>query len=155
MKIIVMSDSHRDRGAPAQVMAANPDAQVFIHLGDGSSDFDPPLPPAALFRLRGNCDMPGEAERIELNLEGVRLIALHGHKQGVKFGLSALSALAAKEGFALALYGHTHIPNIEWRDGVTLVCPGALCADTPTYAEIELNDGKIDAQIVTLERRGV
>ena len=147
MKFIVMSDSHGMREPIKKIFDDNPDAEGFFHLGDGWGDYIQLDPGYARFFLavRGNCDwgctMPSMRE---LTLDGVKIVAVHGHEQGAKNGLSGLHRLGLEKGAQLVMYGHVHkIALNRYDDGVTLLCPGALC-NGATYAEVEIDgDGEL------------
>ena len=95
--------------------------------------------------MRGNCDgpFPDVPERVTVNLEGVRLLAVHGHRNGVRQGLLPLHYLAQELGARLVCFGHTHCPTLVEEDGVTFLNPGACSGMHPTYAVAELSDGHI------------
>lgn len=100
-----------------------------FHLGDYDSDarwlekrLDMPL-----FSVAGNCDMFSKQPRMARAAYGKhRLVAVHGHLQGVKYGYDRLSYYAEEEGATVALFGHTHRPCAEYVGGVLLFNPGAL-----------------------------
>lgn len=119
-----------------------------IHLGDHATDADAlsrlfPLLP--MISVTGNCDFTDRSRETRIvELGGVRLFMTHGHRYGVKQDLLRLT-LAAREAEAqVALFGHTHQPLVEQRDGLWLVNPGA-CGPTlrPTCA------------IITIDRQGL
>ena len=65
---------------------------------------------------------------------------------GVKYDLDTISDAAAARGAQVALFGHTHIPVAERRNGVFLFNPGSCgrCYTGPnTYGLLTLEDGKI------------
>ncbi len=144
MKLLILSDSH---GLAERVCAIarreRPD--LVLHLGDGSRDTLELGFPPALLQVRGNCDgpFPDVPERITTNLEGVKLLAVHGHRNGVRQGLLSLRLLAQELGATLVCFGHTHSPTLVTEDGVTFLNPGACSSPKPTYAVVELADGKI------------
>jgi len=50
------------------------------------------------------------------------------------------------------LYGHTHIQREEYRDGVYMICPGALdnYAEKPGYAIIDITEKGIVPNLLRL-----
>ena len=98
-----------------------------------------------ILAVRGNCD--GDIDQVVLNFpiwadyallsEGDRLIfATHGHL----FHLDKLPPLHAGD---ILLHGHTHVPALETRDGITYLNPGSLSIpkeDTP-HSYMTLEDG--------------
>lgn len=147
MRIVVMSDSHGDAAAVRQVLRENPGADGFIHLGDGYRDwvFEHPAEHQFLMGVCGNCDWTCDAPRqICMEFDGVRVLAVHGHHQNVKNGLSLLRQTAREQQAALTLYGHTHRPDTDYTGGLWLVNPGSLGdAHDPSYCVVELKAGKI------------
>ena len=71
------------------------------------------------------------------------LVAVHGHRNGVRQGLLPLHYLAQELGARLVCFGHTHCPTLVEEDGVTFLNPGACSGMHPTYAVAELSDGHI------------
>ena len=147
MRVVVMSDSHGDPLAVQQVLRQNPTADGFIHLGDGYRDwaFEQVAPPTFLCGVCGNNDWSSAVpERLCLELEGVRTLAVHGHTCGVKGGLGRLKQLAQQTDAQLVLFGHTHRPLTDYTDGMWLVNPGSL-GDyrNPTYCIVEIKSGKV------------
>ena len=145
MKVLVLSDSHgRPDALRRAIEAENPQALLF--LGDGLSDAEKmreeyPLLP--IFTVPGNCDWGSldEPERL-IELDGVRILMLHGHTRGVKYnGMNAY--YAAKEmGAQVLLYGHTHRPMVDY-DGTTYsMNPGSI-RYTGTYGVLLLENGKV------------
>jgi uncharacterized protein len=130
----VLSDSHdnldRVRAAVAFFNAAGCD--LVVHAGD----FVAPFAAEELRNLRapvkavfGNCD--GERAGLAKVFAGLGEIAaapLKFEHAGRRFGLchmdSAVDGLAAAEAFDVVIFGHTHRPLVERRDGILLVNPG-------------------------------
>lgn len=148
MRYLVLSDTHGFSGRLGTLLmkaeAEGPYDGVF-HLGDGFRDmeeFASMLPP--LFRVAGNGDFFCGEPLFMHDVCGARLLLTHGHLQHVKAGLDALYALAAGQGARAALYGHTHVQKMEWRNGILLLNPGAACAGC--YAVLTVNRlGAVDA----------
>lgn len=150
MRIGVVSDSHGAvgrLGALLMAMEAGGPLDAVIHLGDGYHDLDEyreHLP--AVYQVAGNCDwmQPGTEEL--LFLSGARILITHGHRYRVRSGADALLAQAIQDQAQAALYGHTHSPRCEWRNGILLLNPGA--AQDGRYAVLTINRlGAVDAQL--------
>ncbi len=147
MKIAVLSDSHNSiKFAPFLEIAKNYDA--IIHCGDGSRDRGDleSLFEKKFYGVKGNCDFSG-TEELFFELSGKKILVTHGHLYGVKTDLSRLRYKAEQLNADLVLYGHSHIPSIDFYDGRIFVNPGSLTMPNreykPTYCEIVINDGKI------------
>ena len=131
MRILVVSDIHGHASALRSALLQQPQAETVIFLGDGVTDWE--RESAALLgrrtlAVRGNCDWsaPGYPDQGLDEIAGVRVFYTHGHRYGVKSGTECLVRVAAEQGAAVVLYGHTHRAVAEYRDGVHLLCPGAL-----------------------------
>ena len=65
------------------------------------------------------------------------MLAVHGHRFDVKWGLDQLSYYAEERGAKVVLYGHTHIAAAEFVGPVLMVNPGALMRGQ--YAELVID----------------
>ncbi len=154
-RVLVCSDSHgNERALLAAAEAERPD--LLLHLGDGERDLDAlrgAYPDLEIRGVRGNCDWGSAAPLLRLTeVEGVRVFMTHGHEYGVKWdaGLLRLRYAALERGARLTLYGHTHSQRLEREDGMILLNPGAL--DCGSYAIVTVEDGKVEAELRSLER---
>lgn len=150
MRVLVVSDSHGYTGRLGNIlMAAEADGRpdAVIHLGDGYHDlaeFSGELPP--VYQVAGNCDLGHTDTQDVISLGGARLLLTHGHPFHVKLGLSQLTARAAEEKAFAALFGHTHRPFLETRNGILLLNPGA--AMDGHYAILTVSRlGAVEAQL--------
>ena len=76
----------------------------------------------------------------------------HGHLYNVKHEpvLESLASAARAEGAGLVLYGHTHTANLQQKDGITFLNPGALVfTSEPSYAVLTAEKGNFTAEIRT------
>ena len=151
MKLCVFSDSHgiSDNMLHA-VYVEEPDAVIF--LGDGERDLKPMrrrYPNLPIHAVCGNCDVGFSLpDKLLLTLEGVRIFAVHGHRHDVKYdrGLDYLLRSALHEQADVVLFGHTHVPYCERREGVLLLNPGACGYFQPKYARLFLENGEAWAE---------
>ena len=155
MKICVFSDSH---GVSDNMLHAvyvdEPDALIF--LGDGERDLKPirrRYPALPVHAVCGNCDVGFSVpDKLVLTLEGVRIFAVHGHRHDVKYDLSLdyLLRSARAEQADVILFGHTHAPYLETREGILLLNPGACGFFQPRYARLFLENGQAWAELVNM-----
>ncbi len=150
MKIGIISDTHGNLDGWRRAMdVALSDADVIIHCGDvlyhgpkfsPVEGYDPAALAAALNQCsvplliaRGNADadvdqlvldMPLQQPYLFAQIEGLRILATHGHLMA----LEQLLELCRKWRVDLLLSGHTHTPVISRHDDVIHINPG-----TPTY----------------------
>lgn len=127
--ILILSDTH---GVKIKMMAAVhrfANADMIVHLGDYSRDADyiRSLTDKPVYSVRGNCDLSvtDEAEQM-LCVDGVKILMVHGHKQGVKSSLLPLGLYAQEKEADVALFGHTHISTQQFYHNVRLYNPGSL-----------------------------
>lgn len=154
MKIVVVSDTHGNYLAPLALLDSA-GADLLIHLGDEIADarLIEPLLEIPLLKVPGNCDhgTNGPRELLE-TIAGKRFFITHGDSYRVKNGLESLLRKAAEYRAAVVLFGHTHSPCVQKRDGILLVNPGTLMAssDTKSYAILTLTVSSVTAEIIHL-----
>ncbi len=137
--LLILSDSHGRPDALAEAIRRVRPAGI-LFAGDGLRDLTRVDIPCPLWAVRGNCDWMSaplvigghlcEPPEEELLLwEGLRILLCHGHRYGVKSGLSVAAAHAAARDCDILVFGHTHLP-VEHRipagevyGGVTLERP--------------------------------
>lgn len=150
MKILVLSDSHGRETYTYEIMAANTDADVLIHLGDGEDDIDlglrmiPAFGNTKVIRVRGNCD--GDSPLPETSFDNIgdyRFYITHGYRQSVKSGHFLILSDAVKLNRNVVLFGHTHEQFYEEKHGVQLFNPGAVCSYEYGVITIDEKDGTI------------
>lgn len=150
MRIGVVSDSHGATGRLGTLLMkieAEGPIDALIHLGDGYydlHDLNAALPP--VYQVAGNCDR-GRSDTLNIiTLSGARILLTHGHYQHVKEGTDDLLELAMEEHCAAALYGHTHVQKMAWRNGILLLNPGPATAGQ--YAILNINpSGAVDPKL--------
>ncbi len=155
MRIMVVSDTHNNQAALFNAYQVAGTVDAIIHLGDGETDAQilalaEEIP---LFQVAGNCDIGSTAPReLFLELEGSHLMLCHGDIYGVKKGLSRLIKRATESGADAVLYGHTHLAQAERHEGLWLINPGTLTAQSElySYAILEINSGCLNATIYQL-----
>ena len=130
MKILVVSDSHGIDINVLEVLNRHKDIDLLIHLGDicGSEDIIRENCNVEMLVVRGNCDYGNNELPLYRVVEagGHRIFAVHGHEHGVSYGLDRLLNAAELNNCDIALYGHTHYPEVIEVDGVTVMCPGSI-----------------------------
>ncbi|HEX6134929.1 MAG TPA: metallophosphoesterase family protein [Longimicrobiales bacterium] len=126
MRVGLISDTHNQlRGA---VFRAFDGVDLILHAGDvGSADIIVELETIApVHAVMGNTDSPALRPRVrdelELELEGCRVIVVHGHA----FGSPSAPVLhAAYPETDVIVYGHTHRQRIDRIGDCIVVNPGA------------------------------
>ena len=147
MQILVVSDTHGDYVTFDKLVRSKPKAEVVIFCGDGFRDLEEVkknYPEKMFIAVRGNCDWSCPLPLREIRtIEGKKFYITHGHPENVKYGLSALKALAAKEEADIVLYGHTHVANIEHDGGMWIMNPGSLRRVECSYGLIDIQNGQV------------
>ncbi|MDD2955392.1 MAG: metallophosphoesterase [Oscillospiraceae bacterium] len=145
MRILVVSDSHRNFFQLQKVLEKHPEANMVIHLGDGEAEFEDIQALYPGFRyaaVSGNCDFAASCPLTNLlHLEGKNVYITHGHTLGVKSSLEQLKAAARVARASIALYGHTHIAYTEYDNGLYVMNPGSVALarnGKPSYGIIDI-----------------
>ena len=131
MRILIVSDTHREDEALKLLLEENAPLDMLIHLGDAEGSemmYKNWLPLSTrLIVLKGNNDFFSdlESER-SIRIGNSNCLLTHGHYYNVSLDTSLLRREAEARGFDIAMFGHTHRPLIETRNGVTLLNPGSL-----------------------------
>ncbi len=127
--ILVISDTHGAKMKMTAAVRRFPDADMIFHLGDTSRDADyiRTITDKPVCSVRGNCDLGSDAEtELALSVEGVKILLVHGHKHNVKSSLLGLGIFAQEQEANIALFGHTHVPTVQFWNGIQLCNPGSL-----------------------------
>lgn len=161
MRIIVISDTHTDYWGLNKIVQRNPNADLFLHLGDGEEEYRllcrnfPEIAPKFRY-VKGNCDY-GSPEPLELTLDltaSHRIFACHGHKLGVKYGTDDLLQRAAELNCNIALYGHTHVQHCTYENGIYVMNPGSASCPRdcrpPSYGFVDITPQGVVTNIVSL-----
>lgn len=147
MQILVVSDTHGDYVTFDRLVRSKPKAEVVIFCGDGYSDFEEVkknFPDKMFIGVRGNCDWSCPLPNNEIRtIEGKKFYICHGHVEGVKFGISGLKSAARQNGADIALYGHTHMPDIEYDGDLQIMNPGSLQRFSCSYGLIDIQKGQV------------
>lgn len=157
MRIIVFSDSHGNQRNLDYALQAQPNARHVFFLGDCVADIEAikEFYPERIFHIvKGNCDYSRDEPNLNTaTVNGVKIIYTHGHTLAVKSTTEHLLARAHQECATIALYGHTHIANTEYAEGVHLVNPGSVScarAGRNSYAVIDITDKGIMPIIINI-----
>lgn len=162
MRIIVLSDTHQYLRNLETIVRQNLDADLFIHLGDGESEAElllRTIPEIAdrFHYIKGNCDY-GSGYPLFKTIDvmpGHRIFATHGHRYQVNFTLDYLTQTAREDGCDIALYGHTHVSQSTYENGVYVLNPGsASCprdGNPPSYGVVDVSSAGVMTNVVFLK----
>ena len=145
MEIVVTSDTHRSRSFIEKLTSLYPNSDLYLHAGDSELEEVELVP----FRtVRGNCDWNITRRFLKINIKGVGIYVFHGDHFYLDDDL--LVNLAKENDCNIIIYGHTHIPYYNYKNGVHILNPGSIMyprVTKPTYALIHftsIDDIKIE-----------
>lgn len=156
MRILVLSDSHRDKISLMMAVKLHREADVVVFLGDGEEDFQCEKMSSLLslkevHSVRGNCDVYSSLPSEEtFACGGKTVFILHGHTRGVKHGTEELLRAAKEKCADIVLYSHTHIPKSEYIDNMYVMCPGSI--RDGSYGIVDITDNGILCYTADLSR---
>lgn len=163
--ILIASDTHGQKSRLEELISyrqkalAKGEVLELIYLGDGLSDvfscrqYDNII----IHAVRGNCDSSDRfspyGEEIPLyrliNIGGYRVFICHGHTLSVKYGRDELCREAVRQGADIALFGHTHVPTLEYIKGgsargidkdLVIFNPGSLGDYVGSFGNLSVSD---------------
>ncbi len=162
MRALIVSDSHGDlstlRWLIEMAWKQTGPIDLYICLGDGVREFGhienfvrERDDHALFYAVRGNNDVAVDAPpRMVIDLGGVKCFLTHGHYHHVKSTLTYLKDAARDAGCSIALYGHTHIADVE-TGAPMCINPGAAADDR--CALLEVTDGRPRVQLLNFGYR--
>lgn len=150
MKILIVSDTHRQIMYFNEVLKRVGRIDALIHLGDveGQEEYIRSQLDCPAYIVCGNNDFFSNLPREEeLELCGHRILLTHGHYYRVSMTKAILLEEAQSRKCDIAMYGHTHRPDVTREGGVTLVNPGSLAYPRqenrrPSYILMEIDAGQ-------------
>ena len=150
MRIVVISDSHRNSVVIKNILDAQPEARHIFFLGDNTGDIEDYeflYPDKIFYTVSGNCDFnsPFPSSNF-VELSGKKIFFTHGHTLNVKYTLQNLINTANKNECQIALYGHTHISKILYDGGIYIVNPGSCSLP---------RDGKRSYAVIDITKNGI
>jgi len=154
MRILAISDTHGHEYFIPRIMDNHPEAETIFFLGDGlrgAIEIAEQNGKSWHF-VRGNNDygmiIDGDGCQIaDSGMEIVRnrrVFYTHGHIYSVKTDLERVINAARERGADLLLFGHTHRPMVDYKDGLHIMNPGSL-KYSGTYGIIDIISSGIAA----------
>ena len=165
MRILVVSDTH-GRVGELQDLLERIQPDLMLHLGDSEISYADlkALADCPVIAVTGNCDSTdsfgaeGEWRHIMQLTETIRIYMAHGHMDRVKDGTEGIASMARFCNCNVVLFGHTHMPLLEYQEDMVLLNPGSLTVPrlggNGNYAMIEIEpDGTPHYSRFTYERQ--
>ncbi len=147
MKILVISDTHRELSNVYALIKQINDIHRIIHLGDHDSDAEElgntiPIP---IDYVAGNCDYFTQTPKDKLiTIHGCKLWLTHGHMYRVKSEFDTIAEAGKKKKADIVLFGHTHRQVVKHYPSLTLLNPGSISlprdGKAPGYAVLEIDE---------------
>ena len=147
MKVLVVSDTHRRHENFIKVIdELEKDIDYVIHCGDveGEEDYLESLLKCPITFVQGNNDFFtfNPPYRV-INYQYVNVFVTHGHRGGVAYDPFTLVDMARDDDCQIAVFGHTHRPYYEVKNGIHILNPGSISyprqgGGIPTYAIINI-----------------
>lgn len=158
MRAIVFSDSHGNYDILEQIMERHKDdGDIFIHLGDGENEVELiryVYNDKKIYFVSGNCDWGSDVPDYNIiNFCGKTIFFTHGARFGVKNGIETLMAYARKSEADILLFGHTHISEVSYVEGIYVMNPGSCSkprSGNPSYGIIDITEAGIAMHTVEL-----
>jgi putative phosphoesterase len=148
----VISDTH-GLLRPEAVKALS-EVESIIHAGDiGNPEILQALESIApVYAVRGNTDRSAWAQKLPLT----RVVEVGGVLLYVLHELFALDLEPAAAGISAVIYGHSHSPHIERRDGILYLNPGSAGPRRftlpVTLALLSVRKEGLEAELIELQR---
>jgi putative phosphoesterase len=129
--------------------------ELILHAGDvgGTEILDELRLIAPTKAVSGNTDTPGNpslTQRIDIEVDGVRIHVSHGHE----VGSPTPDKLAAQYDADVVVYGHSHQQLVTRFDNRLFVNPGSAGARRfnlrPSVARLTIAKGKAEVEIIEL-----
>ena len=150
MKIALINENSQaaKNAQVEEVLKKEEPIDALIHLGDleGGEDFISTHVKCPVYLVSGNndffCSLPRERE---ITLGKYKVLITHGHYYYISMGTEMLKEEARARNFDIAMFGHTHRPYLEEREGITLLNPGSLSyprqeGRMPSYMIMDLEE---------------
>ena len=155
MRVLIASDAHvpdRESEIPAEIrehLASRAPYDLVLYAGDltGQQVLEWLKGLGEEVKVvRGNMDYLPLPLKEVVELDGVKLLLLHGHQVRPRGNLDALSKIAKEEAAKVIVHGHLHKPLVAEVNGIVHLNPGSITGawggsslgGNPTFMELEV-----------------
>lgn len=146
MKVLIFSDSHGRMENIRDVLIRSGKVDMVIHLGDIERQEDTleNMCECPVIIVRGNCDFASDKDVLRtMTLGNHKAFITHGHHYSVKYGLERIYFAAREQECDIVMFGHTHVPMIQYDEGITYINPGSIeipvAGCKPSYMLMEID----------------
>ena len=160
--VYLISDTHvpeRREEIPREFLSQLKEEDIVLHAGDWTSGNTLKLlqQKAKVFGVWGNMD----DGTVRKELPEKTIVEIQKFKIGITHGFGAPEGMVEKvqskflEKVDMILFGHTHVPHSEEKDGILFYNPGSLSFNNDrrelTYAILEIKDNELAPRLITLD----
>jgi putative phosphoesterase len=147
MRVLIVSDTHRDNDNYFKVIEKIKDIDMVIHCGDaeGSEYAISEAAGCETHIVLGNNDFFSDLPREkEFYLGKYKVWLTHGHNFYVSMDNATIKKEAKGRGVDIVMYGHSHRPVVEIEKDIIAINPGSLTyprqeGRKPSYIIMELD----------------
>ncbi|MCI9138729.1 metallophosphoesterase [bacterium 1XD42-8] len=156
MKIMIVSDTHRNHDNLKLALEKEKPIDQMIHCGDseGAEYIIEEIARCPLEIVLGNNDFFSDLEREkEFQIGKYKVWLTHGHSYGVAIGIERIKEEAIARGVDIVMFGHSHKPLVDISQNIIAVNPGSLSyprqeGRKPSFVIMELDkEGEAHFQI--------
>lgn len=129
MRVLIVSDTHGRHGGLDRALQEAGDIDMLIHLGDveGGETYINAVVECEKHIVRGNNDFFSDLPRDEeFFISGHKVFITHGHAYYVSLDPEYIREEGKARGAEIVMFGHTHKPYFEDKDGIIVLNPGSL-----------------------------
>lgn len=129
MRVLIISDTHGRHTGLDRALEEAGDIDLFIHLGDveGGEEYINAVVDCEKHMVRGNNDFFSDLPREEEFYIGKdKVFITHGHAYYVSLDPEHITEEGAARKADIVMFGHTHKPYLEQKDGITVLNPGSI-----------------------------
>ncbi|MCM1144187.1 MAG: metallophosphoesterase [Blautia sp.] len=129
MKVLIVSDTHRQNDNFLRVMGKVGPIDMLVHCGDaeGSEDMITEAAGCPVYIVRGNNDFWSAVPReTEFMIADYKVWLTHGHNYYISMNYEVIKQEARDREVDIVMCGHTHKPIIDIGRDLTLINPGSL-----------------------------
>ena len=147
MRILIVSDTHGKHRNLDRALEAAGKIDMFIHLGDveGGEDYIDAVVDCEKHIVAGNNDFFSDLPREEeFYIGSKKAFITHGHNYYVSMTKERIREEGKARQADIVMFGHTHQPYLEEKDGITVINPGSLsyprqAGRQPSYMIMEMD----------------
>ncbi len=159
MKILIVSDTHGKHHNLDRALEAAGKIDMFIHLGDveGGEEYIDAVVDCEKHIVAGNNDFFSYLPREEEFYIGAKKVFItHGHNYYVSMTKEQIREEGKARHADIVMFGHTHRPYLNEKDGITVLNPGSLsyprqAGRQPSYMIMEMDaEGAINVEVYYL-----